>query len=89
MTKAEYQHIQDLQAEKNRATYENYQPGSIFKMVVGMAALEAGLDPEEKFEAPENPHEHSSAYIIAGGRPFRDTAPPGIYDFQKGPHPFQ
>ena len=30
------------EAEKNRATYEeNYMPGSIFKLVVGLAALEA------------------------------------------------
>ena len=35
----------ELHAEKNRATQENYMPGSIFKPVVGMAALEAGLEP--------------------------------------------
>jgi len=27
----EWQKIQELTAEKNRATYENYAPGSIFK----------------------------------------------------------
>ena len=32
--------------EINRATQENYAPGSIFKPIVGLAALEAGLDPD-------------------------------------------
>ena len=40
------QRIAELQAEKNRATQENYAPGSIFKTVVGLACLEAGLDPK-------------------------------------------
>src|SRR5882672_6383189 len=36
-----------LRPEINRATQENYAPGSIFKPVVGLACLEAGLDPNE------------------------------------------
>ena len=46
-TREEWQRITELHAEKNRATQENYMPGSIFKTVVGLAALEAGLEPEE------------------------------------------
>ena len=79
----EYQRITTLQAEKNRATQENYQPGSIFKTVVAMAALEAGLDPNQKFDAPENPRQPGYAYISVAGQKFKDLAPPGSYDFRK------
>ncbi len=59
----------------NRATQENYAPGSIFKMLVGLAALEAGLDPHETIQNP--------GYIYIGRRQIRDTAPPGAYDFRR------
>src|SRR5690349_22288623 len=39
-----------LRPEINRATYENYIPGSIFKPVVALAALESGLNPEEPYQ---------------------------------------
>ena len=79
----EWQRIFDSQAEKNRATQENYQPGSIFKTVVAMAALEAGLNPNEIFHASPNPQQPGQAMIYVGRHPFHDTAPPGDYDFRR------
>lgn len=59
----------------NRATQENYAPGSIFKTVIGMAALEAGLNPEEEVYNP--------GYIKIGRRSIDDLAPAGSYDFRR------
>jgi penicillin-binding protein 2 len=79
----EWARITLLQAEKNRATQMNYAPGSIFKTVIGMAALEAGLNPVEEFLVPENPNQPGKGYIVVRGRPVRDTAPPGTYNFRR------
>lgn len=79
----EWDRISALHSEKNRATQENYFPGSIFKTVVGLAALENGLDPGEVFRVPENPNQRGKGYIIVRGRSVRDTAPPGDYDFPR------
>ena len=59
----------------NRATQENYAPGSIFKTVVGLAALEAGLNPKEPIYSP--------GHIIIGRRYIHDLAAPGDYDFRR------
>ena len=82
-SREEWERIQLLQAEKNRATQMNYAPGSIFKTVVGMAALEAGLNPLEEIPVAENPKQPGKGYIVVRGRPVRDTAPPGDYNFRK------
>jgi penicillin-binding protein 2 len=79
----EYQRILALHAEKNRASYENYMPGSIFKLVVGMVALEAGLNPNEIIRVNENPAQPGRGCYMLGGHPIKDTAPPGDYDFRK------
>jgi penicillin-binding protein 2 len=73
----EYQRLQDpvLRPVINRATFENYQPGSIFKTVVAMACLEQGLDPKETVDSP--------GYIYVGRRHIGDLAGPGEYDFEK------
>ena len=83
MTHEEWEKISSVQAEKNRATMMNYAPGSIFKTVVGMAALEAGLNPQEEITVAENPAQPGKGYIVVRGRPVRDTAPPGIYNFRR------
>ncbi|HVV00684.1 MAG TPA: penicillin-binding transpeptidase domain-containing protein [Verrucomicrobiae bacterium] len=75
LTQAEWQRIMQLKAEKNRATQENYAPGSIFKTVVGLACLEAGLDPNKIME--------NTGYIYVGKRRIKDLAVPGAYDFRK------
>src|ERR1019366_2986154 len=66
ITHQEWQHIQDVHAEKNRATYENYMPGSIFKTVVGMAALEAGVNPEEIIHSDPNPAQPNKGHMLVG-----------------------
>ena len=78
-----YQQITQLTAEKNRATIENYAPGSIFKTVVALAALENGLNPNEIYEVQPNPERPEKGCIYIGRRKIDDTAPAGPYDFQK------
>ncbi len=80
----EYQRIVELFAQKNRATQERYAPGSIFKMVVGLACLEAGFDPKAQLCVAENPSEPGKGYVKVRNRIIRDTAPPGYYDFRRG-----
>jgi penicillin-binding protein 2 len=67
----------------NRATYGAYAPGSIFKIVVGLAGLEAGtIHPDERYSSP--------GYFQLGrpprGRRIRDLASggqPAEFDFKK------
>ena len=66
-----------LRPERNKATQERYAPGSIFKTIVGLACLEAGLDPNETIN---NPGYYS---FHGGGKPIGDLAPPGPYNFKK------
>jgi penicillin-binding protein 2 len=83
ITQEKWQRIQDLTAEKNRATYENYAPGSIFKTVVALAALENGLDPAEIYHVDANPENPNKGMIYVGRRRIKDTAPPGDYNFKR------
>jgi penicillin-binding protein 2 len=76
----EYDKLMDLELRPqiNRATYGVYPPGSIFKIIVSMAGLEAGLiHTNDEFEA-------RTFYQINGkGHPWSCTAPAGKYDFDK------
>ncbi len=74
---AEWQRLNDPQHRPmvNRATKEIYAPGSIFKIVTALAALETGLDVHEKFN-------NLGVYMV-GKRPIKDTAEPGDYDFRR------
>jgi len=58
-----------------RATQERYPPGSIFKIISGLAALENGLDPNKLIE--------STGSFRIGKRLIKDTASPGQYDFKR------
>ena len=79
---ADYQKIQAIAAEKNRATQENYRPGSIFKTIVALACLENGLDPHEIYRVLPNPKKPTAGIIYIGRNQSKeDTAPPGLYDF--------
>jgi penicillin-binding protein 2 len=64
-----------LRPEMNRATQQNYAPGSIFKPIVGLAALEAGLNPDALVDNP--------GYVFVGRRHIADLAPPGQYNFRR------
>lgn len=80
MTTEEFAELNDekLRPQMNRAVSGAYPPGSIFKVVVGLAALEAGvLDPEES--------RHYLGYWPMGSKtqPIKDTAPAGYYDFKR------
>jgi len=61
----------------NRAMQENYAPGSIFKILTAISALENGLDPHEKIWNP--------GWIKVPGRNtvIDDLAQQGEYDFRK------
>ena len=75
LSHAAHQRIAELRAEKNRATQENYAAGSIFKPIVGLACLEAGLNPRATLYNP--------GYIFVGRKCFGDLAPAGTYDFRR------
>ncbi|HXJ59171.1 MAG TPA: penicillin-binding transpeptidase domain-containing protein [Verrucomicrobiae bacterium] len=61
----------------NRAMQENYAPGSIFKMVTGLACLERGLDPAAKIVS------NGEIRVPGRNRPIDDLAKPGTYDFKE------
>jgi penicillin-binding protein 2 len=64
----------ELQVQMNHAVQGLYPPGSIFKIVVGLAGLELGtLNPKEILTSP--------GYYPMPGHPIHDTAPAGDYDF--------
>ena len=78
MTHKEWERLDDetLRPMINRATQERYPPGSIFKIIVALAALDAGtLHPHELLNNP--------GYFQLGKRRIHDTARPGDYDFIK------
>ena len=72
-----------LQPQINRATYASYIPGSIFKPIIGLAALENGLNPDEKLYNPPNPRNPLHGHAEVGKRIIDDPQPPGEYDFRR------
>ncbi len=83
ISKAKYEQIQELTSEKNRATYEIYAPGSIFKPIVGLVALENGLDPRATIAVEPSPRDGRHGYIMVGSQQIQDTVAPGDYDFRR------
>jgi len=79
---AKYEALQQKSAEKNRATQENYAPGSTFKVIVGLAALEDGLNPAREYRVEADPESPGKGMYFGKGYRKRDTAPPGLYDFK-------
>ncbi|PYM15527.1 MAG: penicillin-binding protein 2 [Verrucomicrobia bacterium] len=80
LSREEWQRLNDpkLRPQINRAMQENYAPGSIFKIVVGLAGLEAGtINPNEIY--------HSKGYyeLTRGHPPIGDTAGPGDFNFRR------
>jgi len=73
-----------LRPQINRATDENYIPGSIFKPIVGLAALENGMDPNENYQVQPDPEDPNHGCIFVGGRhKIKDTVHPGPYNFRR------
>ena len=72
-----------LRPEINRATQENYAPGSIFKVIIGLAALEGGLNPEKFYDVQADPTRPGRGCVYIGRRKIDDTAPPGQYNFKR------
>jgi penicillin-binding protein 2 len=83
ISQAKWDQVLQLTAEKDRATFENYAPGSIFKTVVALAALENGLNPSAIYQVQANPEDSRHGVIYVGRRKIRDTAPPGDYNFKR------
>jgi penicillin-binding protein 2 len=78
MSREEFARLNDekLRPQWNRTISGAYAPGSVFKPIVGLAALEAGvLDPDAKHAYP--------GYWPIGNRRIDDTAPAGDYDFKR------
>ena len=67
----------------DRATYAAFAPGSIFKPIVGLAALENGMNPNAIYDVQPDPADPGHGCIFIGKRKVRDTAPPGEYDFKR------
>jgi penicillin-binding protein 2 len=76
-------HDEQLRPQINRATQDNYQPGSIFKIVIGMAALENGLNPAATYTVEPHPGDPIHGVIHVGRRAIKDTAQPGSYNFRR------
>jgi penicillin-binding protein 2 len=85
VTTAEAQRLSDanIRPQRNRATQDIYEPGSIFKPMIGLAALESGLDPNALYTVAANPRLRDRGCIVVGGRTIIDLASPGEYDFKR------
>lgn len=73
----------ELGLQKNRATREVYQPGSTFKTIVALAALEKGLNPNQEFRVDPDPYNPGKGAFFIGRHRIKDTAPPGDYDLRR------
>lgn len=67
----------DLQARRNRAITDLFEPGSTIKCVLAAAAL------EEKVVELDEMFDVSKGYIMAGGKPIRDVHRHEILSFQE------
>ena len=76
---AELAHLNDeiMRPQLNRVTQGVYAPGSVFKIVTGLSALEHGLNPREKLYNPGH------IYVAGRGRKIDDLAKAGNYDFKE------
>ncbi|HEY5234443.1 MAG TPA: penicillin-binding transpeptidase domain-containing protein, partial [Verrucomicrobiae bacterium] len=72
-----------LLPQMNRATYGSFLPGSIFKPIVALAALDNGLNPDEVYEVQPDPRHLSHSAIKIGARIIGDTVQPGPYNFKR------
>ncbi len=77
-------HDEKLGMQKNRATREVYQPGSTFKTIVALAALETGaVKTNEIVHVDADPQNSARGASFVGRQKIKDTAPPGDYDLRR------
>ena len=65
----------ETKPQRNKATQERYEPGSIFKPIIGLACLDAGLNPQEMIYNP--------GYYLIGKKHIIDLAKPGDFNFKQ------
>lgn len=68
---------EDLNPQMNRAASGAYAPGSIFKIITALVALEAGV------VTPEDIYTKKGQFYYLGRRPIKDLAPDGDMDFRR------
>ena len=64
---------------RNRATQENYRPGSVFKIVTALAGLQTGAINERNLHEPF----HNPGFYQLGRLKIDDEAAPGDYTFER------
>ena len=74
---------EELKPQLNRPVQGVYPPGSIFKIISGLAALESGLDPNRLYRVQVDPARSPRGCTYVGGRKIEDTAEAGDYDFRR------
>jgi penicillin-binding protein 2 len=74
---------EQLGVQKNRATAEQYQPGSIFKTIIALAALENGISEQQIVNVRPHPNYPWRGAYFLGRSVINDTAPHGEYDLRR------
>lgn len=64
---------------RNRATQENYRPGSVFKIVTALACLQSGVINKTNMDEPF----YNPGYFKLGRMKIDDEAPAGDYTFHR------
>jgi penicillin-binding protein 2 len=82
VTHEEYEELLDpvFRPMVNRASYEIYAPGSIFKIVTALALMDSGILHDGNVD--ESSFQVRKLYTL-GNRNIRDTAEPGLYNFHR------
>jgi len=69
----------EMKPMRNRATQENYRPGSVFKIVTALAGLQSGVINESNIHEPF----YNQGYFQLGRMRINDEASAGDYTFER------